>query len=488
MTRIILYYLIFGVILIIYGAQAEPFIEGLGSLQVSLNTFIPIFLILPTRVQVFKKNIRRILSPLQGQKVALYSLPWREFTADLATWLLMGLVIGLSYLILFQAPIATAVKIFLGGISFGLLGGMICFLDMEKRVMERLKEAQPMDILGPEKIFSVSMKMLFFIVTVLFLMVIIALLMVFMDINYLQTHKDILEPDIYLGVFKDLFFAFVVLLTLSLLIISRYSKNLKAMINLQLNVMDQIRHGNYDTRVPVISNDEFGLIAARTNDMIDGLKAGNFCQISFGKYVTPEVSEKILKGEVAQEGDLRVVTVMFCDLRGYTPFAEKRKPQEVVNFLNEYFSEMEHIIKRYKGIVLQFIGDEIEAVFGAPQDLPDHPEMAVMASLEMRKRLREMNRIRESKGEVPIRHGIGIHTGEVLAGSVGSPERLVYALVGDTVNIASRIQNMNKQFHTDILVSQNTRNLLKNSEIEFSSLGEIELKGKSEKIELFKLS
>ncbi|MFC1821184.1 adenylate/guanylate cyclase domain-containing protein [Thermodesulfobacteriota bacterium] len=461
--------------------------EGLGYLQASMNTYLPIMIILPLRVMVFKKGRDRIRLPAEGNPTALYALPRREFKADLMLWLVIGLGIGLFYLFYFRAPILTGVKILLGCLSFGLLGGMLSYLDMEKRLMEHLREERSDAALSPKKILSVSRKMLFFVVTVLVLMVTVALLMVFMDINYLLTHKDILGPDIYVGVFKDILFAFVVLLALSLLILGRYSRNLRANIDLQLNMMDEISRGNYDIRVPVISNDEFGLIAARTNDMVDGLKAGNFCEISFGRYVTPEVSEKILKGEVAQEGELRVVSIMFCDLRGYTPFAEKRKPKEVVRFLNEYFAEMEQVVKMHKGIVLQFIGDEIEAVFGAPQDLPEHPVAAVKAALEMRRRLDALNQKRESRGESPISHGIGIHTGEVLAGSVGSADRLAYAMVGDTVNIASRIQSMNKQFSTDILISQETKNLLQRNEFQLSSLGKMTLKGKSKEIEIYRV-
>ena len=364
---------------------------------------------------------------------------------------------------------------------------MLSFLSMEKRIMEFLKKTGSEAGLSPKKIFSVSTKMLFFMVTVLVLMFTMVLLMVFMDINFLLTRKDFYGPDIYVGVFKEILFAFVVLLSLSLLILGRFSQNLRSILDLQLAVMEEISGGNYNARAPVVSNDEFGLIAAKTNEMISGLKDRDFCQISFGRYVTPEVSERILKGEVSLDGELRDATILFCDLRGYTPLVERKGPKEVVNFLNEYFSEMEQAIKQYKGIVLQYIGDEIEAVFGAPLDLPGHPEMALMAALEMRKRLKAMNSKQESMGEGPIGHGIGIHTGEVLAGSVGSPDRLVYAMVGDTVNIASRIQELNKQFDTDILISQKTRDLTKDNKFHLSSLGRTALRGISEEIEIFKV-
>ena len=461
--------------------------EGLGYLQATKNTFIPILLILPLRVYLFKRNTRNMRHSDSNGGANLYTLPWKEFAADLLTWFVIGVSMGMIYLIYFQAPFLTGMKVFIGCISFGLFGGMLCFLSMEKRLIEFLKKMKPDVAFIPKKPFSVSKKMLFFMISVIVFMVIAILLMVFMDINYLLTHKDSFDASIYWGVFKEILFAFMVLLFLSLFILGRYSQNLRTILSLQLDVMEDISQGNYNTMVPVVTNDEFGLIAAKTNKMISGLRDREFCQISFGRYVTPEVSEKILQGEIALEGELRDVTILFCDLRGYTTFAEGMEPRKVVQFLNEYFTEMEKTIKQHKGIVLQYIGDEIEAVFGAPEDLPNHPEMAVRTALEMRKSLSTLNKKRESTGESPIAHGIGVHTGEVLAGSVGSPDRLVYAMVGDTVNSASRIQVLNKTFGTDILISETTKDLIKDKDFNLSSLGKMALKGKSEEIEVYKV-
>ena len=487
MIAIILCNIIFGLVLVIYGAQVCPFLECLGYFQASINIFIPILLLLPLRAYLFKKHVREIHDFGSAKNAALYSLPWREFITDLLVWLLIGLSIGSIYIAYFRAPILTGLKLFLGCVAFGLFGGMLCFLSIEKRIMEFLKTMKTHVPFSPKRVFSVSSKMLFFTITVLLFMIIAILLMALMDINYLLANKDLFSIDFFFGFFKEILFAFAILLLLSLFILGRYSQNLKTILSLQLGVMEDISLGNYDTQVPAVTNDEFGLIAAKTNEMIKGLKEKDFCQISFGRFVTPEVSAKILKGDVPLEGELRDVTILFCDLRGYTTFVEGREPREVVNFLNEYFSEMEQAIKQYEGIVLQFIGDEIEAVFGAPVDLPDHPEMAVMASLEMRKRLKDLNVKRRSLGKSLVSHGIGIHTGKVLAGSVGSPDRLVYAMVGDTVNTASRIQNLNKTYGTDILISQNTRDLTKGKEFNLSSLGKVALRGKSEEMEIFKV-
>ena len=322
-------------------------------------------------------------------------------------------------------------------------------------------------------------------VTVMLFMMVVILLMVFMDINYLLTNKNVIDADITFSIFKEILFAFVVLLVLSLVILGRYSQNLKSILAVQVDAMENISRGNYDTRVPVVSNDEFGLIAAKTNEMVEGLKERDACQVSFGKYVTPERSDKILKGEISSAGELTEATILFCDLRGYTPFVEKRDPKDVVRFLNTYFSEMEQAIRKFRGIVLQYIGDEIEAVFGTPIPEKEHPEMAVMAALEMRKRLGNLNKNREKAGESPISHGIGIHTGMVLAGSVGSPDRLVYAMVGDAVNLASRIQDLNRQYNTDILISHATKEILRPGKFDLSSLGRTDIRGKTEGVEIF---
>ena len=487
MISVILFYVFFGFVLLVYGSQVCPFLECFGYVQASKNIFIPILLALPLRIYWFKKNTQNIGRQDSNHGTALYSIPWKEFTADLLIWLLIGLGMAIFYVLHSRAPVLTGLKVFLGCISFGLFGGMLCFLSMEKRVIEFLKEMKARVAFIPKRLFSVSKKMLFFMITVQSFMVIAILLMVYMDMKHLLSHIDSPGPDIYLSVFNEILFAFAVLLLLSFFILGRYSKNLSAILSLQLEVMEDISHGNYDAWVPVVTNDEFGLIAAKTNEMIKGLKEREFCQISFGRYMTPEVSDRILRGEITLEGELRDVTILFCDLRGYTTLVEGSEPREVVHFLNEYFTEMEQTIKQHKGIVLQYIGDEIEAVFGAPEDLPNHPEMAVAAALEMRKRLKDLNRKRESTGKNAIAHGIGIHTGKVLAGSVGSPDRLAYSMVGDTVNSASRIQDLNKTFGTDILISENTNELIKGKGFDLSSLGKVSLKGKSEDLEVYKI-
>jgi adenylate cyclase len=148
---------------------------------------------------------------------------------------------------------------------------------------------------------------------------------------------------------------------------------------------------------------------------------------------------------------------------------------------------MAEAIGQNHGLVLQFIGDEIEAVFGAPLPLENHPTHAVRAAIAMRDRLVSVNEKLQQKGYDALRHGIGLHTGNVVAANIGSDDRLSYALVGDTVNVASRIQGLNKEYGTDILVSATTVERLVDK-IKFKKLPATTVKGKKKPVEIFQLN
>ena len=224
--------------------------------------------------------------------------------------------------------------------------------------------------------------------------------------------------------------------------------------------MSQVRRGRLDVSCAVTSNDEIGAAAEGFNRMVEGLREREHIRETFGKYVSPEVRDEILAGRAAAAGAQREVTVLFADLRDFTPWVESSPAAEVVADLNAYFGEMDAAIRSQGGLVLQFIGDEIEAVFGAPLDNPHHADAAVAAARAMCERLAVWNAAQRVAGRKELRHGIGIHTGGVIAGNIGSGERLSYALVGDTVNVASRIQSLNKTFGTTVLVSAATHALL----------------------------
>jgi adenylate cyclase len=246
--------------------------------------------------------------------------------------------------------------------------------------------------------------------------------------------------------------------------------------------MARVERGDLDARCPVVSNDEIGAATEGFNRMLDGLRERETIKETFGRYVTREVRDEILAGRVSFEGEQREVTMLFADLRDFTPWVEATEPRQVVRDLNAYFAEMETAIRAHGGLVLQFIGDEIEAVFGAPVPAPDHAVRAVRAALDMRQRLKAWNTGRAR----PLSHGIGVHTGAVLAGAIGSRERLSYALVGDTVNLASRIEGLTKEVGADILVSATTARRLDGG-VALEPLPAVRVKGKTAEVEVFRV-
>jgi adenylate cyclase len=248
--------------------------------------------------------------------------------------------------------------------------------------------------------------------------------------------------------------------------------------------MARVARGDLEARAPVVSNDELGSLGEGFNRMLAGLKERDAVKDAFGKYVTREIRDEILSGRVGLEGEQREVTILFADLRDFTPWVETTPPREVVRELNRYFVEMEAAVRRHGGLVLQFIGDEIEAVFGAPVPAADHAQRAVRAALDMRAGLERFNASRAAAGKPPLRHGIGVHTGTVLAGSIGGAERLSYALVGDAVNLASRIQDLTKTAGADLLISATTRAALDGT-VTLTALPAVRVKGRAAEVEVF---
>ena len=223
-----------------------------------------------------------------------------------------------------------------------------------------------------------------------------------------------------------------------------------------LQAVGKVRDGDYSTRIRVIGNDEIGVLGDAGNEMIRGLADREKLRSVFGKYVTPEIRDEILSGRIPLEGERREGTVMFADLRDFTPFVETTPPEEAISGMRAYFTAMHRAIRRHRGLVIQFVGDEIETVFGVPVPFEGHADAAVRAALEMRRALKELNAERAAQGKPAFSHGIGIHSGRVLAGNSGSEEQSAYALIGNTVNVASRIQGLTKELRCDILVSEET--------------------------------
>jgi adenylate cyclase len=279
-----------------------------------------------------------------------------------------------------------------------------------------------------------------------------------------------------------IFMGFAVFMTM--LVGTNFTRPLKNIIG----VLQEITQGIFDRKVPVTSNDEIGYTGDVINEMTEGLKERDMIKDVFGKYVAEEVRDEVLAGRIPLDGEKKEVTVLFSDLRNFTPMTESNDPKLVVQLMNSYFKEMTEAIHQEGGVVLQFLGDEIYAVFGAPISRTDHPLRAFRAGMAMMKRLVELNKRFIDQGWPTLQHGIGIHTGEALAANIGSPDRLSYLLVGDTVNLASRLQSLTKEIGTELILSNVTHERLTESEladIELRRLPPTKIKGRREPVEVF---
>lgn len=249
----------------------------------------------------------------------------------------------------------------------------------------------------------------------------------------------------------------------------------------------RVEQGDLSRKVLVRTADEIGVLSHAFNRMVQGLRVKEFIRDAFGRFVSREVSESLLRGEICLRGEKRVATMLFADIRDFTRLSEEYAPDIMVRILNDYFTAMVEEAQSFGGTVNKFGGDSTLVIFGAPVHHYDHADRAVESALHMRRRLALLNAERLTRGEVPIRMGIGINTGEVVAGTVGSVDRMEYTVIGDAVNLSARVQGLNKEFpEYDILISEYTLAMLHNPERYITrNLGSMTLKGKSEPVGIY---
>lgn len=275
-------------------------------------------------------------------------------------------------------------------------------------------------------------------------------------------------------------------LSVALLLVFIFSITLTTPIENLVELTGRIAKGDFATKANVSSRDEVGQLGEAFNSMIDGLLERDKVKNMFNKFHGSSVTDDLLKGNLELGGRKKLVTVFFSDVRDFTKFSEGHSPEQVVEMLNEYFQIMVAIINRHGGVVDKFIGDAIMAVWGAPNGSERDPFDAVKACLEMRQALAALNQLRESRGQVPLKIGIGLHRGDVISGTIGSMERMEYTVIGDAVNQASRIESATKAFGCDLLLSDSLAEIVQNEFI-VQEAGIVEVKGKSEPLKLFKV-
>ncbi|MCP9493257.1 MAG: HAMP domain-containing protein [Pyrinomonadaceae bacterium MAG19_C2-C3] len=275
----------------------------------------------------------------------------------------------------------------------------------------------------------------------------------------------------------------VICFCLALLIAVVHSAHVSRPLLALRDVVARIGKGDYAARIGVIRKDEFGEVAKAVNKMAEGLQERETIKSAFARYVSSHVLEEVLSsGQMpVVHGVSRRVTVLFSDIRGFTGTSEMMRPEQVVAMLNEYFKIMVDVVFRHHGMLDKFIGDGMMVIFGAPVDDPHQEEHAIRAALEMQQEVYKLCEKWELQGRSSIRIGIGINSGSAVVGNIGSDERLEYTAIGDTVNLASRLESATKELGVDILISEYTYDAVRGL---FPAMpqGEVHVKGRQQPV------
>jgi len=250
------------------------------------------------------------------------------------------------------------------------------------------------------------------------------------------------------------------------------------------DALEQVSKGNLDVLLKRKQVDEVHEVFEGFNNMTRELKEKSFLKSILGKVVDSGVLEELSREELSPGGRVVDAVVLFCDIRGFTSLCEKLPPTLIVSMLNSYFSEMVEIVQHYNGYVDKFVGDGILAVFNHPRKIKEPCENAVAAAVEMVKRCRELNEKMVLK-EYSLSNSVGIHTGKVVAGLMGSPERMEYTVIGDVVNLSERLEKLNKRFGTSICISYKLYSQLSSHRSLFVDRGKVSIKGLSSPIKVY---
>ncbi len=272
--------------------------------------------------------------------------------------------------------------------------------------------------------------------------------------------------------------AIAILLAFPLLFRAILVKPLEALVE----GMRQLDAGNLEVTVSPRFNDEIGFLAHSFNAMVAGLREREWLRDIFGRFVSPEIAEALRTRQVKLEGENRLVSVLFCDIQGFTARSELTTPQEIVALLNAYLPLVVEAAQRHHGTVNKFGGDSTLIIYGAPRYLGDNAYQAVLTALDLHADLKQLNAQLAAQNMEPVQIGVGINTGMALAGAIGPRERQEYTVIGDTVNLASRIQDLNREYpQHSVLISGATYEALGKHQVEFvcEDLGMVGIRGKA---------
>jgi len=468
--QIYAYYLLSVLVLSIFAFRSASDYPGYPKYYIILLIALPYFI---------SGVARSLLEPTLVLSVSPLNRPRRQIYLDLGLFALIALVLLAFGFLVYGHPADTALKT---GI-WALVIGYFASIDSALHRVRSSHDSQSDDAPLNSKALPVSQKLSIFLSTTVLLVITTMAISGYGYINIDTSLPAATVTQIEQEFIVETLFILGIITTLTTRVIVSYSANLQRMFETQIETLKNVQEGELDKHVPVLTQDEFGIIARQTNLMIDQLREKSRIQKTLEQVVSPDIMERLLAAREgnashAQEFDL---AILFCDLREFTSYAENNPPDEVIMFLNAYFTKLADVVAEHNGIVNKFIGDAILAVFGVDGD-PDYATNAVEAALDIL--MHSTSAVMRDGARFEV--GIGINCGRAAAGTIGSSERFEYTFIGDSVNIASRLDGLSKRLGYRVVTSAGVyERIPEHHKAMFTDLGSHNIRGKSQPVHLY---
>ena len=451
-----------------YGQVVCPFIDAIMLSRVMLGLGL---------VCVLQIALREGLYRLYPEARAPRSLARHGFFIAVVSWLVAGELAVIVHAVLYpDFPPESHLKLLVGYWALG--GGVLSqleYIGLEQFVRGTEGET-PATILGRMAPRLIEGYAVFTIVP--------AAVMV------LMAYRFVYEGYAALGVALEVTFLGASFVAAALFIAWRYGQAQRHDCDRILEALEMVTEGYYDVRLDASRPDELGRVADSINDMAQGLMLRERIRDAFGRFVNPQVAEEFIAKHAVAGNEVKLggrrcrVAVLLSDLRDFTALSEDLEPEALTSLLNGYFGEMVLAIRNHGGMVDKFMGDAVMAVFGLDDGEQNSAAAAVAAALEMRHRLELFNQSQRDQGRPTLSSGIGIHFGQVVAGYIGSADRLEFTVIGPTVNLAARLESETKPPHPPLLFSAEVAERAAGV-AEIRPVGSTQLKGVSGEVALY---
>ena len=467
--QIYAYYLLSMLVLSIFAFRSTPDFQEYPRYYIILLITLPYFV---------GGLVRTLLEPAMVLNVPPLDRSRRQLYLDLGLFAVIALTLLACELLVYERPTDVALKSGIWALVIGYFASIDSTLHRVRTSQDHHGDSPPPN----SRALPVSQKLSIFLSITVLLIVTIMAISAYGYINIDTSLPSATVSQVKQEFIVETLFILGIVITLTTRVIVSYSANLQMMFETQIETLKNVQKGELDKHVPVLSQDEFGVIAQHTNLIIDQLREKHRIQKTLEQVVSPDIMQRLLavredNVEQAQEFDL---AILFCDMREFTSYAENKRPDEVIMFLNAYFTKLADIVAEHNGIVNKFIGDAILAVFGVDGD-PDYASHAVEAALDILMHSSSAVMHDGTKFEI----GIGINCGRAAAGKIGSSERFEYSFIGDSVNVASRLDGLSKRLGYRIVVSADVHDMIpEHLKIVFTDLGKRRIRGKSHPVHL----